>query len=48
MFASAEIAELDYRPNLAARRLATKRSSVTGMVGIKMTYYGTGLLSAES
>jgi len=34
------IAELDYRPNLAARRLATRRSSVIGMVGTKMTYYG--------
>jgi DNA-binding LacI/PurR family transcriptional regulator len=34
------ITELDYRPNLAARRLATSRSSVIGMVGTKMTYYG--------
>jgi LacI family transcriptional regulator len=34
------IAELDYRPNLAARRLATRRSSVIGMVGTKITYYG--------
>ena len=31
------IAELGYRPNLAARRLATRRSSVIGMVGHK--YY---------
>jgi transcriptional regulator with XRE-family HTH domain len=28
------IAELGYRPNLAARRLATRRSSVIGMVGL--------------
>ena len=34
------IAELGYRPNLAARRLATRRSSVIGMVGTKITYYG--------
>jgi DNA-binding LacI/PurR family transcriptional regulator len=34
------IADLDYRPNLAARRLATRRSSVIGMVGTKITYYG--------
>jgi DNA-binding LacI/PurR family transcriptional regulator len=34
------IAELDYRPNLAARRLATRRSNVIGMVGTKMTFYG--------
>ena len=34
------IAELDYRPNLAARRLATRRSSVIGMVSTEMTYYG--------
>jgi DNA-binding LacI/PurR family transcriptional regulator len=34
------IAELDYRPNLAARRLATRRSSLIGMVGTKVTYYG--------
>jgi DNA-binding LacI/PurR family transcriptional regulator len=34
------IAELGYRPNLAARRLATRRSSVIGMVGTKVTYYG--------
>src|SRR5260370_15757545 len=34
------VADLDYRPNLAARRLATRRSSVIGMVGTKMTYYG--------
>lgn len=34
------IAELNYRPNLAARRLATRRSSVIGMVGTKVTYYG--------
>ena len=34
------VAELDYRPNLAARRLATQRSSVIGMVGTNITYYG--------
>src|SRR4051794_1121669 len=34
------IAELHYRPNLAARRLATRRSSVIGMVGTNVTYYG--------
>jgi DNA-binding LacI/PurR family transcriptional regulator len=34
------IAELDYRPNLIARRLATRRSSVIGMVGTNITYYG--------
>ena len=34
------ITELNYRPNLAARRLATRRSSVIGMVGTKVTYYG--------
>ncbi len=34
------IAELDYRPNLVARRLATRRSSVIGMVGANITYYG--------
>ena len=34
------IAELGYRPNLAARRLATRRSSVIGMVGTNITYYG--------
>lgn len=34
------IAELGYRPNLAARRLATRRSSLIGMVGTKITYYG--------
>jgi DNA-binding LacI/PurR family transcriptional regulator len=34
------IAALDYRPNLAARRLATRRSSVIGMVGANITYYG--------
>ena len=34
------IAELGYRPNLAARRLATQRSSVIGMVGTSITYYG--------
>ena len=33
--------ELDYRPNLAARRLATRRSSVIGMVGTKTTYHGS-------
>ncbi len=34
------IAELNYRPNLAARRLATQRSSLIGMIGSHMTYYG--------
>src|SRR5258708_21723910 len=34
------IAELNYRPNLAARRLATQRSSLIGMIGRPMTYYG--------
>ena len=34
------IAELDYRPNLVARRLAPKRSSVIGMIGTQITYYG--------
>jgi DNA-binding LacI/PurR family transcriptional regulator len=34
------IAELNYRPNLAARRLATQRSSLIGMVGTRVTYYG--------
>ena len=34
------IAELDYRPNLAARRLATRRSSLIGMVATNITYYG--------
>src|SRR5690349_2820195 len=34
------IAKLGYRPNLAARRLATRRSSVIGMVGTNITYYG--------
>jgi DNA-binding LacI/PurR family transcriptional regulator len=34
------VAELDYRPNLAARRLATQRSNVIGMVGTNITYYG--------
>jgi DNA-binding LacI/PurR family transcriptional regulator len=34
------IAELGYRPNLVARRLATRRSSVIGMVGTNITYYG--------
>jgi len=34
------IAELNYRPNLAARRLATRRSNVIGMVGTQVTYYG--------
>jgi LacI family transcriptional regulator len=34
------IAELGYRPNLAARRLATQRSSVIGMIGTNITYYG--------
>ena len=34
------IAELNYRPNLAARRLATQRSNLIGMIGSHMTYYG--------
>ena len=34
------IAELHYRPNLAARRLATRRSNLIGMIGSHMTYYG--------
>ena len=34
------VAELNYRPNLAARRLATRRSSLIGMIGSHMTYYG--------
>jgi DNA-binding LacI/PurR family transcriptional regulator len=34
------IGELNYRPNLAARRLATRRSSLIGMIGSHMTYYG--------
>ena len=34
------IDELGYRPNLAARRLATRRSNLIGMVGTKVTYYG--------
>jgi DNA-binding LacI/PurR family transcriptional regulator len=34
------IDELDYRPNLTARRLATRRSGVIGMVGTKIAYYG--------
>jgi DNA-binding LacI/PurR family transcriptional regulator len=34
------IAELNYRPNLAARRLATQRSSLIGMIGSHITYYG--------
>src|SRR5260221_14509426 len=34
------IAEMNYRPNLAARRLATQRSSLIGMIGSHMTYYG--------
>ena len=34
------IAELNYRPNLAARRLANQRSSLIGMIGSHMTYYG--------
>jgi DNA-binding LacI/PurR family transcriptional regulator len=34
------IADLNYRPNLAARRLATRRSSLIGMIGSQMTYYG--------
>jgi DNA-binding LacI/PurR family transcriptional regulator len=34
------IAEMNYRPNLAARRLATRRSNVIGMVGTRVTYSG--------
>ena len=34
------IADLNYRPNLAARRLATRRSNLIGMIGSHMTYYG--------
>jgi DNA-binding LacI/PurR family transcriptional regulator len=34
------INELGYRPNLAARRLATRRSGLIGMVGTDITYYG--------
>src|SRR3982074_3144829 len=35
------VAEPDYRPNLAAaRRVDTQRSSVIGMVGTNITYYG--------
>ena len=34
------IAELNYRPNLAARRLATRRSNVIGMMGTRVTYSG--------
>ena len=34
------IEELGYRPNLTARRLATRRASVIGMVGSNITYYG--------
>ena len=43
------ISELGYRPNLTARRLATRRSSVIGMVGINITYYGPAqiMLSIE-
>jgi DNA-binding LacI/PurR family transcriptional regulator len=43
------IVELGYRPNLAARRLATRRSSVIGMVGTNITYYGPAqvMLSIE-
>ncbi len=31
---------LGYRPNLAARRLATRRASVIGMVGANVTHHG--------
>jgi DNA-binding LacI/PurR family transcriptional regulator len=34
------IADLNYRPNLAARRLATRRSNLIGMIGSHMTHYG--------
>ncbi len=43
------IAELGYRPNRAARRLATRRSRVVGMVGSDITHYGPAqvMLSIE-
>jgi DNA-binding LacI/PurR family transcriptional regulator len=43
------IAELGYRPNQAARRLATRSSRVIGMVGSHITYYGPAqvMLSVE-
>jgi DNA-binding LacI/PurR family transcriptional regulator len=34
------IADLNYRPNLAARHLATRRSSLIGMIGSHITHYG--------
>jgi DNA-binding LacI/PurR family transcriptional regulator len=34
------IAKLNYRPNLAARRLATRHSNLIGMIATHMTYYG--------
>jgi DNA-binding LacI/PurR family transcriptional regulator len=34
------ISKLNYRPNLAARRLATRHSNLIGMIATHMTYYG--------
>jgi DNA-binding LacI/PurR family transcriptional regulator len=38
------IHELGYRPNLAARRLVTRRSGVIGMVASDLTYHGPAQL----
>ncbi|MBV8969386.1 MAG: LacI family DNA-binding transcriptional regulator [Verrucomicrobia bacterium] len=38
------IHDLGYRPNMAARRLATRRSGVIGMVASDITYYGPAQL----